>query len=233
VTRDVPPGWLRLRPRTIVDVGAAFGDWAARAREVNSDARLILVEPLEEYRPILEPRLGPLRAEYVEAAAAAESGTATINVHADLVGSSLYLEGEEGVNGEPREVRAVTVDELAPAGPVLLKIDAQGAELDVLEGARETLAGSCGVLLELSLFRFFAGGPLAHEAIAYMAERGFVLYDLHDVMRRPLDDAVSQFNALFVPGDSELRARHVYADRESRRKQDAVLREHYAKRLSG
>jgi FkbM family methyltransferase len=227
------PGWQRLDPATVIDVGAAYGDWAAQARAAFPTADLILVEPLEEYEPILRRRLGELRAAVRQAVAAGSPGTATINVHPDLVGSSVYLENEAGVNGQPRRVDAITVDSLEAAGPVLLKVDAQGAELDVLSGAGETLGRCCGVLLELSLFRFFRGGPLAHEVAGYMAERGFVLYDVDEILRRPLDGAVSQINALFVPEASPLRREHVYARPDDRARQDRLLQAEYRRRLSG
>ena len=42
-------------------------------------------------------------------------------------------------------------------GPYLLKIDVQGAELDVLEGAQNLLKDTEAVVLEVSMFGFMAG----------------------------------------------------------------------------
>jgi FkbM family methyltransferase len=123
------------------------------------------VEPLEEYRPFLKAVSSSVpSAQYVLAAASAEPGELVINVHPDLVGSSVYLEDESSnVNGVPRMVPVITLDSLAndrgAIPPFLLKIDVQGAELDVLSGGERLLRSAEYVLLEASFFEFFTGGP--------------------------------------------------------------------------
>ena len=79
--------------------------------------------------------------EYILAAAASEPKEVTINIHPDLVGSLLYLEAEDSnVNGVPRTVPAIILDSLTKderiKAPFLIKIDAQGAELDIFFGRR-------------------------------------------------------------------------------------------------
>lgn len=217
-----------VRPATVIDVGAAYGQWSAECHAVFPDARYLLVEPLAEYGTGAKTATIP-GAVRVEAAASASSGRITLNVHADLVGSSLKRETEgAAVDGVPREVRAVTVDELCAEhglpGPYILKADVQGAELDVLAGSERTLAGADLVVLEVSLFRFFEGAPVFHEVVAHMARLGFVPYDLVDPIYRPLDGALSQLDAVFVRDDGPLRRDHVFATPAQRREQDERLR---------
>jgi FkbM family methyltransferase len=221
---------LGFAPATVFDVGAAFGDFARECQGVFPDARFVLIEPLEEYGPSLATTLETLPgAVLVNAAAAATEGAITLNVHGDLVGSSLYLEQEDSaVNGQPRSVAAVTLDELRSErglkGPFLIKIDVQGAELDVLAGAADTLRETEYVVLEVSFFEFFRGGPLFHDVIAFMQAQGFVAYDVFGFQYRPLDGALSQADVSFVRDDGPFRKHHHYATREQRDEQDRSLK---------
>ena len=222
-------------PATIFDVGAAYGDFARQCHAAFPAARLVLVEPLAEYAPSLETTRKSLpRAEIVRAAAAAHAGEITFNVHGDLVGSSLYLEQEDSaVNGVPRTVPAVTLDglraDLGLQAPFLIKADVQGAELDVLAGATETLREADYVVLEVSFFEFFRGGPLFHDVVAFMQSRGFVAYDVFGFQYRPLDGALSQADVAFVREQGAFRRHHIYATREQRERQDRSLRQHAAR----
>jgi len=215
---------LGFRPGTVIDVGAARG--TVPLYSVFPSSRHILLEPLEEYRPSLDELTRKLpNAEWIVAAAAPKSGSVTINVHPDLDGSSLYLEDEDSdVNGVPRVVPAVTLDELCEEreleGPYLIKVDVQGAELDVLQGSANTLDDTEYVILETALFQFFVGGPLLFDVIEFMQEKGFVAYDMFDPIYRPLDDALSQIDVAFVKESGLFREYHSYATREQRKAQN-------------
>jgi FkbM family methyltransferase len=213
---------------SVIDVGAAYGDFAIECRPLFPNAQCLLVEPLEEYGSHLQRALATIgNAELVIAALGAHDGETTLNVHADWVGSSTYVEAEEpGVNGTPRTVRMATLDGLIAQrdlpGPYLLKIDVQGAELDVLAGASVTLSKAAYVLLEVSFFRFFGNGPQLGEVVAFMHARGFVAYDLANPHYRPMDGALAQVDLAFVPDASPLRARHAYATAEQRARLNRV-----------
>lgn len=216
-------------PQTVIDVGAAYGDFAVNCCEHFPAARYVVIEALQEYSQALkELASGQPNMLFVSAAAAAADGEITINVHDDLVGSSLYLEQEDSsVNGVPRSVKSVALDTLrqqhALEPPYLLKIDVQGAELDVLAGAQRLLQGADYILLEVSLFEFFAGGPQFHEVIAWMHQHGFAAYDISGLQYRPLDGALSQVDISFVRNDGRFREHHYYATREQREAQDRSL----------
>jgi FkbM family methyltransferase len=220
---------LGFAPQTIVDVGAAYGQFALGCKPLFPGSKYVLIEPLEEYARALEEVVATLpAAELVRAAAAAKRGEITINVHRDLVGSSLYLEHEDSsVNGVPRTVPTVALDDLAREKqwrpPYLLKVDVQGAELEVLAGARETLRATEYVLLEVSFFEFFANGPLFHDVVAFMKSHGFVAYDVFGFQYRPLDNALSQADIAFVREGGSFRQHHYYATRNQREQQDRAL----------
>jgi len=225
---------LGLSPRTVVDIGAAYGEWSALAGRVFSKARVILIEPLSEFAPFLEVTTRGLTDAIVVAAAAGRTpGSAMLHVHRDLVGTS--LRSEPGLAAADREVTVLTVDglvaEYSAKGPFVLKLDVQGAELDVLAGAAATLAETELVQLETLLFPFYDGAPQLAEVVAFMRAAGFVVYDVADLGYRPLDGALAQVDLLFVPESSPLRKRREYATAEQRRGADEALQAVYDRRL--
>jgi FkbM family methyltransferase len=207
-----------VAPTTVVDVGVAAGTpelYAAFA-----GVPLLLVEPLSEHedhlRAITAARPG---SSYVLAAAGPEPGELEITVHRVLACSSVL--GDRDPGGEPgtrRTVPVVTLDDLVAerglAGPFVLKIDVEGAELQVLAGARETLARTDAVLLEVSFFQLVAGAAELADVVAWMRDAGFSAYDLYHGHLRPLDGALAQVDMAFVRTDGPLRADHRYATPE-------------------
>ena len=213
-----------FKPETVIDVGAGVGTF--ELYETFPKARHILIEPLEENRVYLERIVGKLgNAEYIIAAATRKSGTVTINVHRDFYGSSLYSESEgPSVDGIVRTIPAITLDEVCKErelrGPYLIKVDVQGAELDVLAGADRVLKDAEYVVREICLMEFFVGGPQLHDVIVFMKEREFVVYDILDYSYRPLDEAMSHVDMAFVKESGLFRKDHSYATKEQRKALD-------------
>ena len=64
------------------------------------------------------------------------------------------------------------------------------------------------VLIEASIIATIRDGPEIAEVIAFLRQKGFVVYDVLGGGRRPLDSALAQLDLLFVKEDSSLRADH-------------------------
>jgi hypothetical protein len=60
----------------------------------------------------------------------------------------------------------------------LVKLDVQGAELDILNGGRKTIKRSKYVLIEVSLVEYNQGAPLIDEIVNKMKEYEFVIDDI-------------------------------------------------------
>ncbi len=216
-----------LRPRTVLDIGVATGTEALY--ETFPEAKHILVEPLAENTEALESIVRRLQdAEYVLAAATSTPKDVAIHVHKDLVGSTLYREDEgSDLNDVTRTVPGLTIDTICAErnaqGPFLIKLDTQGAELEALRGAEETLADTDFVAMETSLFQFFKGGPQLYDCVAFMKERGFVVYDVFGASCRPLDGALAQIDLAFVRENGPFRKYHSYATPEQRHTMDALF----------
>lgn len=208
---------LRARgfePASILDVGGFTGCWSRIAKEVFPNANCFLIEPQIEMQPDLDAFCVEFPgSSWFPVAAGAEPGELTLTVwKEDHSGSTLlYPEGEAPEGTEARTVPIVTIDSLVADGslpiPELAKLDVQGFELEALRGA-EALFGTTEVfILELTLLETInPGWPIVHEVVAFMAERGYYLYDLPGFLRRPLDGALAQIDACFVKVDSFLRA---------------------------
>ena len=129
-------------PNVVIDVGVAKGTFALY--NTFPDSYHLLIEPLKEFEDDIRSILKKHKGSYVIAAASSKTGNIEINVHTDhLEGSSLYREtmGNK-IDGVPRIVQTVKIDDLVIDkidGPLLIKGDVQGAELDMLGGALETL----------------------------------------------------------------------------------------------
>lgn len=85
--------------------------------------------------------------------------------------------------------------EIAP--PQLIKADVQGYELEVLRGATEALASADAVLLKVSFRELYEGQPLAHELIAFLGDRGFMIADVCSYSQGA-DGSLEQSDMLFL-----------------------------------
>jgi FkbM family methyltransferase len=214
---------LGFSPALVIDVGAGVGMFTLQCHRIFPDSRYLLVEPLQENSPSLEQATKRIKnAEYVLAVAHSEPGEVTLNVHSDFAGSSLYLENEPDLDGTPRNVQAVTLDNLCKercvSGPYLIKIDVQGAELDVISGAMEIIDQIEYIILEVSLYQFVKKGPQIYDVITFMRSHGFVVYDIFGLNYRRLDDALAQVDMAFIKDNSPFRKHHIYADTKQREK---------------
>jgi FkbM family methyltransferase len=176
-------------PRTCVDVGAYRGEWTRMFRDIFPAARVLMVEAQEPLRAQLAPfaaRSGG--AVEFEIGLLGPADGLKLAFHEMETGSSVFAES----SSVPRRIverESRTLDALLAGRPAyrplsFLKLDVQGYELQVLEGARETLASTEAVLLEASLVPINAGCPLVAEVLAYLQQRGFRLVDFCSQIRR-------------------------------------------------
>lgn len=200
-----------VQPRTVIDVGVAYGTPGLYRAFPN--ASYLLLEPLPDYRRALEAILSRVRGTYVLAAAGRVREVATINIAPNASSSSLYMPRDAQID-EARQLEIPVVriaDEcrrLRLAGPYLIKLDIQGAELDALEGAADILPETEIIIVESSLFRFYVEAPTVSDVVQWMAHKHFALYDICGGARRPLDGALAQVDLIFVRADSILRRTH-------------------------
>jgi hypothetical protein len=74
-----------------------------------------------------------------------------------------------------------------------MKIDAQGAELAILEGAARSLSSVRSLNLEVQFSRLYEGTPLFGDIDLFLRERGFVLWRLGELSHCGFDNASANF----------------------------------------
>ena len=197
-------------PRTVLDVGAWVGDWTEHVRPIFPAADFLMVEANPGKQAGLEAvaaRLGP--GVRVQMALLGPESRAEVTFYAMEAGSSVLPENTE-FDRALLALPMTTLDSVSGAaglqGPVLLKLDVQGYELEVLRGGARTLALSEVVLLEVSLLEYNQGAPLMPEVVAFMNSAGFLPYDICGQFRRLSDAALCQIDIMFVRKESMLRA---------------------------
>ncbi len=179
----------------VLDVGARLGLVDDGYRELPALNLLHLegIEPdaAEAARILEEPDCGPYAAVH-PIAVADVTGTKTLHLTALKGCTSLYPPNMETLRGhtaaswfEPVgtcEVEVATLDELlGPAARFdLVKIDVQGAELDVLRGGERLLEHAVGITLEVQLHELYRGQALFPDVHRWMLERGFRLIHLKE-----------------------------------------------------
>jgi FkbM family methyltransferase len=203
---------LGFEVRTVIDVGIAFG--TSPIYDAFPRARYFLVEPVAECRLVLEKLKARLDAEYFLVAAGAENGEVTFNVHADISGSSLFAQAEGKVlDGEARLTPMRRLDSLLPENlehPVFLKVDTQGAELEVLKGLGSRIGEIDLLILETTMMPMRHGIPQFADVVRFCDEAGFAVYDVLEGHMRALDGALAQIDLAFVRKDSGLRSHAAY-----------------------
>lgn len=201
-----------FRPTGVLDIGAYHGEFAVMARQFWPETAVLLVEPQPQKRELLLAVAQQLGGEIdVCTTLLGDAERAACAFHQlrtpfGSTGSSLYQEASDYPR-ETLQLPMTTVDALLAErtgrGFDLWKIDVQGAELDVLRGAKRALAWAEALLVELSLHVVNHGAPLIAEVIAEFDRLGFALFEL---LQLPRDGSGLQLqtDAVFVRKGSPL-----------------------------
>lgn len=177
---------------TVIDVGANSGQFASTLRFCGFQGDILSFEPLPDaYRKLERVSSADSRWRIHDRCAVGDTtGSAVINVAGNSVSSSLLpmTEAHSSAASESRYVDTLAVpvirlDEVAEdyalgSSRCLLKIDAQGFEWQVLDGARITLGSCQAVICELSLVHLYEGQRLWLDVIERFSQSGFVLWAL-------------------------------------------------------
>ena len=195
----------------VLDVGANVGQFVLDLRSTGFTGRVVSFEPLSSAHSELSAaaRQDPLWTVHSRCAIGDRDGEVEINVSGNSVSSSVLpmmdshrsaAAGSAYVGIE--RIPILMLDTVAPlyladARRPLLKIDTQGFEWQVLDGARGTLQSVRGVLCELSMVPLYEGQRLWLETIQRLEGLGFALWALQSGFADPRDGRGLQMDGLF------------------------------------
>lgn len=177
---------------TVLDVGANEGQYATMVRRSGFRGKIISFEPLAKAHSMLKHAAAgdPLWTVAPRMALGDNEGTLLMHVAANSVSSSALAMLDACRQAAPGSVYIGTemvpvsrldtvVEDIRVSGKSLfLKIDVQGFEPKVLEGARRLLDRTDGVQLELSLVPLYDGETLFLSQVDCLARKGFELWGL-------------------------------------------------------
>jgi FkbM family methyltransferase len=168
---------------TFVDVGANFGTFSLLAsRLVGPFGNVIAVEPQERLAALVEESLmlsevHNCKVERVACGSAA--GARTLFVPADDSGRAGFFEGFSGRAGHSaQQVQVTTLDALLGqhrvSGQLMIKIDVEGSETDVLDGAEATIRTlNPSIIVDLNPWRAVAAVHAPKEIIDRLTSYGY------------------------------------------------------------
>lgn len=204
-----------FQPDVVIDVGANRGRWTAMARETFPDAVYHLVEPQPGCLPLLTQMAEKSPRIHVHATAVTRPGVPTVVMVGggdDQSGTGNFIPTRAVSAGadDRTSYSSTTLDALfahLTASRILLKLDVEGHELAVLEGARAFLPRVEVIVSEFWMFKI-DGEAMATlpELVATLQQAGFLLYDVGALHGRRSDGRLISGDAIFVRRESPLVA---------------------------
>ena len=195
----------------IIDIGANDGGYAREMRAYGYSGRFLSFEPLAEaHRGLVAASKGDQRWLVADRMAIGSfDGEVDIHVAENSVSSSILEVGELHTGAEPKarttrieKVPIRTLDSIdhpaiRAARKRFLKIDTQGYEGRVLDGAAKSLQSTCGVQLELSVVALYEGQELYMEIFERLRVSGFELWGLMPGFVDTATGRTLQFDGVF------------------------------------
>jgi len=171
-----------VAPKVIYDIGACVLHWTNEARRIWPQADYCVFDAMDSVEFLYQEQ----NLKYHIGVLSDSERVVNFYQNDDYPGGNSYYLENVDINAEAplvfneqhrRCLRTETLDSVVLGGnfplPDLIKIDTQGAELDILRGAEYCLSRCNHVILELQVVEYNKGAPLRDTVIEYMATKGF------------------------------------------------------------
>ena len=211
---------------TFIDIGAAEGAFFLHRhmQKLFLSARHFFIDAMQENAVVYEKLKRAFGTDHAITALSCVEGEVALRIDPTFYNTHLAGLQTERYE-ETRKVRLTTLDSVVAErglpGPYLIKLDVQGAELDVLRGSLKTLEHATVVVAEIQLF--FERDNLL-DLLFFMQSRGFVLFDITDQGYYPSSNTMYQCYATFIPQRMDFRKGLVWCTAEQEVAMNASLR---------
>tara|TARA_B100001057_G_C22871425_1_gene959108 strand:- start:11089 stop:11820 length:732 start_codon:yes stop_codon:yes gene_type:complete len=205
-----------VRTNVILDIGANIGQFASQIRKKGYKGKIVSFEPLSSAREILLSNSLKDQNWFIHdrSAIGDNNGNIEINISKNSVSSSIlpllrsHTDAEETskyIGSEKTPI--VTLDSvkhlyLNKFSNCFIKIDTQGYEWQVIDGAINTINESKGILCELSLVPLYEGQHLWRDIIERFESMGFILWSFQKAFSNKQDGRTLQVDAVFLKKNS-------------------------------
>jgi len=195
----------------VIDVGANNGQYGRELRQAGYSGRIISFEPLSQALVELAAQAARDPLWICRKAALGDHlGPVAINVAGNSVSSSILPMLEAHREAAPEsgyvakeEVAMITLDSVLPEvaaedDSIWLKLDVQGFEKQVLDGARKALQNVAAIEMELTMQPLYESQTLYLDMIQRLAASGFSLAMINPGLRDPRTGLLLQADGIFV-----------------------------------
>jgi len=181
--------------QTVLDIGILTG--TVELIEAFPDKKHFLVEPITEWNKTIKSTYAEQGIDFLLVNVAASNFDGTMSMETGSVAPGLQISHarltDRTAGHNVRTVPVRTLDSLLMehhlSSPFLLKIDVDGAEILIMEGARETLKKVNVVVIEANIKNFI-------ERSRFLEAHNFQLFDIVDPCY--YDDRLRQFDLVFL-----------------------------------
>jgi FkbM family methyltransferase len=185
----------KVEINTVLDIGAHKGTWITEFKKHYPNIKFVMIEANEDHISDLI-KIGP----YITALVGKEDKEVDYYVCDDKQnnhGNGMYKENTN-VPFKTVKKQCVTLDSLFSFNQMfdLIKMDVQGAELDIIQGSPGFIHNAKYLWVELQPHNYNIGAPSAGQVIGYLHQIGFEFVTLDEVNMG--DGLIMGMDAIFV-----------------------------------
>lgn len=191
-----------VHPATVIDIGVGRGTPELYTAFPKKNFVLIEADPANSGH--LDAIATSIKARAVKVFCGASSGEIPFYSAKRSTQFSTAYKLHTGLNTTEIRVPMLPLDSIIQEpGPFLIKIDAEGAEMDVLRGATQTLKDAVAVIAETSVAPRYEGTAELADIVGYMHEHGFSVFDI--LLGSNLQGKLFQVDLVFVRTNAPFR----------------------------
>ena len=200
----------RKKIDTLLDIGANSGQYASEMRGYGYKGNIVSFEPLKDtFEELKATSIKDNNWLVNNYALGDENVTSLINVSGNSVSSSILNMLPSHLNSAPEskyvdkeKIQIKKLDSIFDSfcgvgNKVMMKIDVQGFEKNVLDGADESLNNIEIIQLEMSIVPLYENETTFIDMINYLDDKGFKLFSLENGYFDPHTGKLLQVDGIF------------------------------------